>query len=96
MRRNKLTDGSYAQTPSGWAPEVNVNSTIDPQAALDIAQAQRLRLLRYEKQATLLVGDVRRLEEDSRDEHAICEHIAQRTRLPQADVAAVLKEFFAL
>lgn len=96
VRRNKLTDGDYATTPSGWAPDVNVNSTVDPAAALSILQAQRLRLLRYEKQATLLAGDVRRLEADARDEQAICEHLSQRTRLPAADVAAVLKEFFAL
>lgn len=96
LRRNNLLSGGYATAPTGWDTQVNVNSTVDPHAALEILQAQRLRLLRYEKQATLLAGDMRRLEEDARDEQAICEHIAKRTLLGAAEVAAVLKEFFAL
>lgn len=96
VRRNKLTDGSYAATPVGWATDVNTSDTIDPRAALDIVQAQRLRLLRYAKQASLLAGDLRRLEADAQDEQALCEHVSQRTGLGVDAVATVLKEFFAI
>jgi len=96
VRRNHLLDGSYAVQPEAWAAQVNVNSTVAPEAALDILAAQRERLLRYQKQAALLAGDLRRLETDGRDEDALCKHIAERTHLGAAEVAAVLKEFFAI
>lgn len=43
----------------------------------------------------LMLGDLRRLEQDAADEGAICKHIAARTGIDSEVVAAVLKEFIS-
>jgi hypothetical protein len=47
------------------------------------------------QKATLLAGDLRRLERDAVDENAICAHIAGKTGIDREIVAAVLKEFIS-
>lgn len=43
----------------------------------------------------LLLGDLRRLEEDTVDEKATCLYISRKTGIDVETVAAVLKEFMA-
>jgi hypothetical protein len=42
-----------------------------------------------------MLGDLRRLEMDSTDENAVCNHIVAATGIEPDSVATVLKEFFA-
>jgi hypothetical protein len=44
---------------------------------------------------SMLLGDLRRMETDTLDERATCEHIATRTGIDAEIVAAVLKDFMA-
>lgn len=96
VRRNNLVYGDYNEAPLQWRPLTNVSKEIDPRAKDMILEARAERLVALEKQAALLAGDLRRLENDSRDEGAICARISDRVPLSRDLIAAVLKEFFSL
>lgn len=97
LNRNHLEAGDYNDVPAHWALRVNVR---DP----GLGTLEQLRegvwphLVKrsedYERQAALLLGDLRRLERDVRDESEVCRVIADRTGIDRDVVAGVLKEFF--
>src|SRR5947207_14069535 len=95
VRRNRLF-GGYATVPEAWSAQVNVNNSVSPDAAFAVLGAQRDRILRYEKQASLLAGALARLVEDGQDEEALCAQVAARAGVARDVVAGVLQAFFAL
>lgn len=91
VSRNGLQEGDYDELPFQWAVRVNTNREDDGITA--VGKIRRERLREYERQVSMLVGDVRRLERDAKDEGAVCAYIAHRTGVAADNVAAVLKEF---
>jgi hypothetical protein len=82
IHRNGLVDGTYGSTGT----TVNI-------AALPEWAQQPVALMAGRFGA--ICGDLRRLEKDALDEHAICDHIADKTGIDRDTVAGVLREFFA-
>lgn len=91
ISRNGLHEGDYASPPVGWQVHVNVREQDD---AVDrVAAVRRERCLAYQRQASSLAGDLRRLEHDALDESAVCQSIVSKTGVAADDVAAVLQAF---
>lgn len=93
VNRNGLADGDYGKAPDRWA--LNCNMTKDPSLAAGMADHWRQELERKDRQIMTFAGDLRRLENDVRDEGIVCQRIAHRIQIEPDVVAAVLKEFFA-
>lgn len=91
IHRNGLADGDYEKPPGVWQCRVNTREIDDINAS--VSKVRRKRLLEYENSVSILAGDLRRLEQDTRDERATCAYIAHRTGVDKEEVAAVLKEF---
>lgn len=95
LHRNGIETGGYFGVPDKWQQQVNTQvpagMTLE-QAHFDVV-ARRLDSI--VDQVRLLLGDLRRLEEDATDEKAICQVIASRTNIDADTVAAVLKEFLS-
>jgi hypothetical protein len=79
--------------PGSWDESVEDRDATTLRTTQDLSNARADRVLAYEKASMLLLGDLRRLESDARDEDAVCRYIAQRTGIDAGVVAAVLKEF---
>lgn len=93
IARNGLADGSYTVTPELWL--ANVNTFPHNDGHLEVSKARRERLGGLEHRATMLAGDLRRLESDAVDEKAICNLISGQTGVNADDVAAVLAAFMS-
>lgn len=98
VSRNQLADGSYEGPPRWWdmtAPNtVLIESDEDKAKFFDgIVLRWREQAKQANNRARMLAGDLRRLEVDTADEGATCQHIATRTGVDPEVVAAVLKEF---
>jgi hypothetical protein len=97
LNRNGLADGDYGTTPARWHAafaSVYDGSTGDPMDWYRKLAAQYGRHCeRQNSSVQLLAGDLRRLERDTVDEQAICQHVARRTGADADLVAAVLKAY---
>lgn len=89
INRNGLATGDYNQVSERYAKRVNIT---EPAAFTYVAK----RVEEYEKQATLLLGDLRRLENDTVDENQIAKQITRKTGIDSGIVAAVLREYMNL
>jgi hypothetical protein len=84
INRNSLQEGGYANAQLTGA---NLDSMTGwPGDAMRQA-SQRFRMI---------MGDLRRLEQDVVDEKAICNQIVSRTGIDKDTVAAVLKAFMEI
>jgi len=96
INRNHLAEGGY-DVARGGEPHREFRIVPDAQERLEVwqtlARSAYDELNRMIDQRNFLIGDLRRLEEDARDEQAIASYIAQRTGVDVDTVAAVLKEF---
>jgi hypothetical protein len=103
LGRNRLGKGDYAVTPAALYPYVDIdkeNCGFKSHEALERAYRgnfkwQQEYRISVENARSLLLGDLRRLEDDTVDEVAICQVIANKTALALDVVAAVLKEWIA-
>lgn len=99
LNRNGLTEGNYGHSGGPSLPwQIQVNLThpglLEPDKLAVVQWPYAVdRLKRYESQAALLLGDLRRLESDTVDEGWICKTIASKTGVDPDTVAAVLKEW---
>jgi hypothetical protein len=98
LSRNRLGSGGYDEAPPEWQIRVPLEGGHVPEISEDEAFLLRReviaeRLRSYEGAARMLLGDLRRLEQDTLDEGTTCRVIAGRTGLDPDTVAAVLKEF---
>jgi len=102
INRNGLAEGGYDDKTS---PPVSPSAFPGPDKFLpDVDYVALLRKELEHRRATIedmwnkrrmLLGDLRRLELDSVDEHATCQSIALKTGIDAETVAVVLKEFIA-
>jgi hypothetical protein len=99
LNRNGLLDGGYTEAPQRHRKGVVTDpseATLTDEESTKLARFDSLaaRCERYEQAFKTLAGDIRRLENDTLDEEAICLMISARTNVDKDDVAAVLKEYF--
>lgn len=97
VNRNRLRVGGYND-----AGDWEVSANLDHPGTLSVDEFHRVQfsfvaeeMKRREGGLRMLLGDLRRLEQDAVDEQATVLHIARRTGIDPEIVAAVLKEFMS-
>jgi len=103
LGRNRLGKGDYAVTPATPYPHVDFEKDrcgFETWAALERAYRSNFKWqqeyrMGVENARSLLLGDLRRLEDDTVDEGAICKVVAEKAGVDPEVVAAVLKEWMA-
>lgn len=102
VSRNGLGEGGYDHSgkplPVQWAKHINTThpGIGTPEGLRDVIWPLAVdRLHQYEVQVAMLLGDLRRLEEDTVDEGPLCAMIAQKAGVDKEVVAAVLQAWLA-
>src|SRR2546426_10077918 len=96
INRNQLGIGGYTEDlPQGWmlGNVSEADEARNVEVVLSLVKHRRETLVGLGHRMQMLLGDLRRLEQDTIDEGSTCKYIAYRTGIDAEVVAAVLKEF---